>query len=475
MAFNSITFILFFAIVLGVDRAGWLSWGGKKLFLLCASYLFYASWNPPFVVLLWISTVVDFVAAQRIARADTRGRKRFWLIVSLGVNLGMLAAFKYGNFLLEIFGDVLGLFGLAWEGNTYSIIFPAGISFYTFQTLSYTLDVYKGKLKPDAKFLDFALFVTFFPQLVAGPIVRAADFLPQIIKEKRATANQLGWGLVLITIGIFIKVVLADGILANAVNMTYSGWESAGLVMSWVGTTAFSGQIYFDFAGYSLTAIGCALCLGLVLPDNFNFPYAAIGFSDFWRRWHISLSTWLRDYLYLPLGGNRAGVSRTYVNLMMTMLLGGLWHGASWRFVAWGGLHGLYLVLERLFKKAYPERRWMDHYWMQLLAALGTYVLVCFTWVFFRAQSFDAAFFMIKSMLGFHPHLTGNLVSNFVVLGVAVVVFSMLFFNWFLRHTSLEAEAKKMPWWSKAVVLSAMWYAIVLAPGERVAFIYFQF
>ena len=246
----------------------------------------------------------------------------------------MLGFFKYGGFLLANFRRGLALLGVDYVPPEMDIFLPIGISFYTFQTLSYTIDVYRGHTRPWPSFLDFAMFVTFFPQLVAGPIVRAAEFLPQCVTPKRANAHQLGWGASLLVLGIFEKVVLADGVMAPVVDTVYGSVREAGFFSAWVGTLAFGSQIFFDFAGYSTCAIGAGLSLGFVLPDNFRFPYAAVGISDFWTRWHISLSSWLRDYLYIPLGGNRQGLVRTQANLMVTMLLGGLWHGAAWRFVA---------------------------------------------------------------------------------------------------------------------------------------------
>jgi alginate O-acetyltransferase complex protein AlgI len=333
MVFNSLTFVVFFAVVLALHAMPF-AWRTKKFNLLIASYLFYAAWNPPFVVLLWLSTVIDWWMAALIHRSERVARRRALLAVSLLVNLGLLGYFKYGEFLLQNWQALLGSFGVAWTPPAWDIVLPVGISFYTFQTLSYTLDVYLRRAPPTRSLLDFSLFVTFFPQLVAGPIVRTGDLVPQFAQPRRATSTQFGYGLMLITLGLFEKVVLADGFLAPAVEGVYGMPTAPGALDAWIATLAFSGQIFCDFAGYSLIAIGTALCLGFHLPDNFRFPYAAIGFSDFWRRWHISLSTWLRDYLYIPLGGNRHGPTRTVGALMGTMLLGGLWHGASWTFVA---------------------------------------------------------------------------------------------------------------------------------------------
>ena len=292
MLFNSFTFLIFFAAVMVVSRS-MKSWTLRKSFLLLISYLFYAAWNPPFVILLWISTLADWHLARAIHTSDSLRRRRLYLWASLGINLGMLGYFKYANFFVNNLVALSQSLGLDWHPATMSIVLPVGISFYTFQTLSYTIDIYRRKATPWHCFLDYALYVTFFPQLVAGPIVRAVDFLPQCDEPKRASRKQFQWGLTLMIIGLFCKTAIADT-LAPIVESVYDFQTAHSFVDAWAGTLAFSVQIFCDFAGYSTIAIGAALCLGFILPDNFHFPYAAIGFSDFWRRWHLSLSTWLR-------------------------------------------------------------------------------------------------------------------------------------------------------------------------------------
>jgi D-alanyl-lipoteichoic acid acyltransferase DltB (MBOAT superfamily) len=357
-----------------------------------------------------------------------------------------------------------------------SIVLPLGISFYTFETISYLVDVYRQRIKPWKSFLDYALFLTFFPHLVAGPIVRAYDFLPQCIEPKRASRDQLGWGVCLLIVGLFEKVFLADGLLAPVVDRVYGAAHQAGFLDSWVGTFAFAGQIFFDFAGYSTCGIGAALCLGFVLCDNFRFPYAAVGFSEFWQRWHISLSTWLRDYLYIPLGGNRRGRVRTQLNLLTTMLLGGLWHGASWRFVAWGGLHGLYLVGERGLRWALGQVRAVPQpspVWVQAPLAMVTFLLVCITWVFFRAATFGDAFHLLGAMsipTAAHPLV------NFPDIATALgITLAMLVGHWALRNSSFEVVMGRTAWWARSAVLAGMCFCLLIAPGESRAFIYFQF
>ncbi|HUE77014.1 MAG TPA: MBOAT family O-acyltransferase [Longimicrobiales bacterium] len=473
MLFNSLTFVVFFGVVLAVHSAP-LPWRVRKTHLLVASYLFYAAWNPPFVVLLWFSTLVDWFVAKGIHRETRVGRRRALLALSVVVNLGLLGYFKYGGFLLENWSALMRTMGVEWQAPAWGIVLPVGISFYTFQTMAYSLDVYLRRSEPSDSFLDFALFVTFFPQLVAGPIVRPSHLVPQFAEPRRADRPMLLWGLGLMTLGMFEKIVIADGALAPAADAVFGAEEPLAMLDAWLGTLAFSGQIFSDFAGYSTTAIGAALCLGFSLPDNFRYPYAAIGFSDFWSRWHISLSTWLRDYLYIPLGGNRKGSGRTYVNLMTTMLLGGLWHGASWTFVVWGGLHGSYLAAERFLRERFGGWRGARTAGFGIAAAIVTYGLVNLTWVFFRAPDFATAWRMIRSMVGLAPG--GESVLPFVhVAQVTAVIGSMLVVHWWMRDRSVEEVAARAPAWLLAVVWAAMLFAIVITQGSGDAFIYFQF
>jgi alginate O-acetyltransferase complex protein AlgI len=471
MVFNSLTFIVFFATVLMLHRLP-LPWSIKKAQLLLASYLFYAAWNPPFVMLLWISTLTDWFAAKAMYRARKTALKRFFLVLSLVVNLGLLGYFKYGGFILQNFIWLMGELNIAFEPLKPDVVLPVGISFYTFQSLSYTLDVYRGKLEPWPSFLDFAMFVTFFPQLVAGPIVRAADFLPQCREPRSATDRQTAWGLCLLASGLFQKIILADGLLAPVGDRVYASAAQAGTLDAWIGTLAFSGQIFFDFNGYSSCAIGAALCLGFILPDNFRYPYGAVGFRDFWRRWHISLSTWLKDYLYISLGGNRKGHRRTLINLMLTMLIGGLWHGASWRFVIWGGLHGIYLVAERLVSERIGGREVFRKTGSRLGLALLTYALICITWVFFRAPDFGAAFEIFTDMFS---GASATLLSLRDVLVVALINVALFLGHFALGRSSMETVVQKMPWQLRAAVVSAILLTLALAPGDDRAFIYFQF
>jgi alginate O-acetyltransferase complex protein AlgI len=471
--FNSLTFVVFFVLVLALHSAP-LGWKTRKTNLLIASYLFYAAWNPPFVVLLWLSTVIDWHVAKRLFVEQRVSRRRLLLALSVVVNLGLLGYFKYGEFLLQNFVALAAMVGVSYQPPDWNIILPVGISFYTFQTMAYSLDVYLKRAEPSKSFLDFALFVTFFPQLVAGPIVRPTHLLPQFATPRRASGNQLRWGLALITIGLFQKIVVADGLLAPVVDEVYKAKDVLHPLDAWLGTLAFSGQIFADFAGYSTTAIGVALALGFGLPDNFRFPYAAIGFSDFWRRWHISLSSWLRDYLYIPLGGNRKGGLRTYANLMTTMLLGGLWHGASWTFVVWGGLHGVFLAAERWLVVRFGSQAIWKTLGAQIFLALLTYFLVNLTWVFFRAPDFESAWRLISTMLTFATDGKKVLPTSMVVQTVLTIGI-MLLIHWRMRERRLEQVVDRLPTWLVGLVWGFMLTLIIITQGGSDAFIYFQF
>ncbi len=495
MVFNSYIFVLFFGVLLLLHRLP-LPWNVKKLNLLMASYLFYAVWNPPFVLLLWLSTLVDYSIALVLGREENQSKRKLLLVVSLLVNLGMLGFFKYGGFLLDNFVTLLSVMGIAYQPAMPDIILPVGISFYTFQTLSYTLDVYRRNIAPEKSLLDFSLFVTFFPQLVAGPIVRPADLIPQFKQPHQATRKQLTQGLFLLTLGMFLKVGVADGLLADTADTVFGVPFPLHPLDAWMGVLAFSGQIFCDFAGYSTCAIGVALCLGFTLPDNFRYPYAAIGFSDFWRRWHITLSTWLRDYLYIPLGGNRKGNARTYLNLMITMLLGGLWHGASWTFVVWGALHGLYLGIERMIKDRFQNKNLatpnvvpagqkvamasivpsipMRKGLVQFIQALLTFLVVSITWVFFRAADFGTAMRLLLAMFGVIP-VKIPMLTTLAMIKVGVVTAALLGCHWVMRNTTLAKVITRIPWWILGLGWALMLILLVLTQKSSSSFIYFQF
>ncbi|HPH84011.1 MAG TPA: MBOAT family O-acyltransferase [Ferruginibacter sp.] len=493
MVFNSYTFIAFFIVVLILHSLPF-NWRTKKINLLLASYVFYAAWNPPFILLLWLSTVVDYFVGRSLYHQENKSKRRLLLIVSLIGNLGMLCFFKYGGFLLENFTQLVNLLGMDYHPAKPNIILPAGISFYTFTTLCYTIDMYKRKSEPVKSILDFSLFVTFFPHLVAGPIVRPPQLVPQFETPRQATRKQLLQGLFLLSLGLFMKVVLADSMLADSANMVFDAHDRVSMLDAWMGVLAFSGQIFFDFAGYSTCAIGVASCLGFILPENFLYPYAAIGFSDFWKRWHITLSSWLRDYLYIPLGGNRSGTVRTYINLMITMLLGGLWHGANWTFVVWGALHGFYLWVEKLIADVrkdparsitvtpmgdvgvlgpVPEILKKKNV-RNFILALLTFLLINVTWVFFRAPDFGSAWKLLSAM--FFPFKDAAvLLTTLSIIKVSVIVTGMIIFHWLMRNTRVLVVAEKLPWWLLGVIWSVLLLLLIWSQESSSSFIYFQF
>ena len=473
MQFNSLTFVVFFAVVVTLYYS-LTSWTARKTLLVAASYLFYAAWNPLFIVLLWISTIADWTIARRIGATSSRRRKRVPVTLSLSVNLGLLGYFKYGGFLLDNFVSLMGGLGIEFVPPAASIVLPIGISFYTFQTLSYTLDVYRGQMQPRYSLLDFSLFVSFFPQLVAGPIVRASQFLPQCVESRRATADSMGWGLTLLAFGLFAKVVLADSVLAPVADAVFGAPDTVGTFEAWLGVFAFSGQIFFDFSGYSTCAIGAAMCFGFALPDNFRSPYAAIGFSDFWRRWHISLSQWLRDYLYVSLGGNRRGEVRTLVNLIVTMFLGGLWHGASWMFVIWGLLHGLYLVVEHGARTLFSGIAAFGSRPARAVLGLLTFIIVSMTWGFFRAADMHSATTLLTTMTV--PTGMGSLVFAEQLPLILLVLLGLVGWHWVSRDSSLEPMFERLPIWARTLVISTVVVSIIYSGGGvQHAFIYFQF
>jgi D-alanyl-lipoteichoic acid acyltransferase DltB (MBOAT superfamily) len=476
MFFNSFIFFLYMAVVLPV--AYLLPRRAKVIHLLVASYVFYGYWDWRFCSLLAISTIVDYFVGRRLFATEEPRRRKRLLLVSVAVNLGILGFFKYFNFFVGSVEAVAAQFGLHVDSLHLNIILPVGISFYTFQTMSYTIDIYRRRLEPTDSFLDFALFVSFFPQLVAGPIERARNLLPQIARLTNPTRTQVSDGLVLITIGYFKKVLIGDttGRIVVQIFGQDHLYQSPELLLALL---LFSVQIYADFSGYSNIARGLAKLLGLELMVNFEQPYLAANITEFWRRWHISLSSWLKDYLYIALGGNRRGPKRTYVNLMLTMLLGGLWHGASWSFVVWGGLHGLYLAGHKFLL---GERRIADRFTyrgpVSLLRYLGcllaTNLLVLLTWLFFRAQTFGQAFYFLDQFVHWQgndllPRLTGiclTFLAAVLILDVAEYATRSHVYLYKLRSRPAVAG-----------VCTAMLLLVILymATAKPLPFVYFQF
>jgi alginate O-acetyltransferase complex protein AlgI len=468
MTFNSLFFLLTLVPLLGLyfvcprKRSTAL-----KLVVLLYSYFFYGMWNPKFLTLLVGSTVMDYWLARFMEQFPRHGKAL--VVLSLAANLGMLGFFKYCNFFLETFTSVLRYLGVGWQPPHVDVLLPVGISFYTFQTLSYTLDVYRQEIPARRSFLDVAFYVAFFPQLVAGPIVRASDFLPQIEKEVNITRAAIADGLFLVLCGLCLKMVMADNV-GEYVNAFFENWARNSVWENWAAALLFGVQIYGDFAGYSLVAIGLARIMGYEFLSNFKAPYGALGFSDFWRRWHISLSTWLRDYLYIPLGGNRLGRFRTYLNLMATMLLGGLWHGASMMFVLWGGMHGAYLCLER-FIRARLRASGRSIPWrlpVRLPARVLTYLAVSVTWIPFRAQTWAQCTGMLRGLvIGEKQVSTPVLLSGALALAVfgGHCACQQICIHDFLR---LRPQLRML-----AAV--AMMLLLYYCSGEATQFIYFQF
>src|SRR6202795_1713068 len=473
MLFNSLTVVVFVVVVVTLY---WSirSWQARKNLLVVASYIFYGAWNPPFAALLFTTTAMDFWLGRQMAKAKDQRSKRRWLVASVCMNLSMLGFFKYGNFLLQNFQWLVARVGIIYQPPHLDNLLPVGISFSTFHSLSYTLDIYRGVLQPTRSLRDFVLAVSFFPQLVAGPIVRAGDFLPQLVRPQPLRTGQFLWGLALMTLGLFEKIVLADTLLSGSADR---GFDYAGPLValdSWAGVIGFAGQKFFAFAGYSSCAIGAALTLRFHLKDNFRFPYAAIGFSDFWRRWHISLSTFLRDYLYIPLGGNQVRPVRAAINLVIVMFLGGLWHGAAWTFVVWGLLHGSYLVIERVTRVFFEHRTWANQLPVRVLAGFATYAAACIAWVFFRASDFTIASRMLGGMFGQHPH-GDAILSTRELLQIGSVTAGLIAMHWVMRDNTFETAVMRLPPWTVAAIGSAMVCAIIVTQGSSNAFIYFQF
>lgn len=473
MTFNSLNYVVFFAVVFLLYQIP-KSWRAQKLLLLGASYLFYSAWNPPFVFLLMISTLVDWFSARWIYAAQTDRRRRALLWLSLAANLGFLGYFKYGAFVLHNFVRLVHALGYVDYSPAFpSIVFPVGISFYTFMSLSYTLDVYLRRMRPWHSFLDYCLYVSFFPHLVAGPIVRAGVLLPQFVERRHGNARQVAWGVALIVVGLYEKAVLSDALLAPVTDHIYAQAPQAGTVAAWLGVMSFAVQVFFDFSGYSTIAIGSALCLGFALSDNFRFPFAAIGMQDFWRRWHMTLAAWFRDYVYIPLGGNRVSRPRWYLNFMVVFLLTGFWHGAAWKLIVWGGLQGAFIVCEDLVRRRWGSARWAAARPMRVVLAVATFILFAFSLILFRSPSWGDSWHILRALTIYGP---GSItLSTAEIATVCVLTVGILTVHWLLRDTTLEDAARRTPAWMRAALLTFMLVSLCLVSGESHAFYYFQF
>ncbi len=474
MNFATRAFFLFLLVVLLVYHS-LRQRQHKYLFLLLASWFFYASWNPWFIGVLLVPTLIDYTAGLLIEQATTLPRKRLWLTLSIVGNLGLLGVFKYTGFLVDNGLSLIRCLGGQVPSWTVELILPLGISFHTFQGISYTIDVYRGKIRAVPRFVDFALFVAFFPQLVAGPIVRAVEFLPQMTEPPPVSGTQVIEGLHWFVLGLFKKVLIADR-LAEFMDPIFQQPELYDAATLRWAILAWAARIYCDFSGYSDLAVGCAKWFGFELPLNFNFPYLSESITEFWKRWHISLSTWMRDYLYISLGGSRQGVLRTCANLLATMTLCGLWHGASWNYVLWGFYNGVLLVVHRLYDHALegvPQSTVVRrHLVYRLFAWACTFTLVATGLIVVRAQTWNGCWLMEKALLGLGTSEGLRMVPLWVPLLIGLVVVGHL-------YSGLKNVRCQLLLWPEfpraAVYVMALALIVVFGPGSTKAFIYFQF
>jgi len=472
MSFVSMAFLLLFVCTYVLSRLC-KTREQKHVVLLIASYVFYAYWDARFLLLLILQTYISYLLAKKMEQASTRQQAKRFMLLGVSISLAILGFFKYFNFFVESFAQLFGIQNL----GTLNIILPVGISFYTFQALSYLIDVYRGRLKACERFLNISLYISFFPQLVAGPIVRASDFLPQLDEDRPMNRENLVQGLEIFLFGLIKKVVIADR-LAVCVDAVFASPASYSGLSLFLAVVAYSIQIYCDFSGYSDMAIGAAKTFGYDLCKNFDMPYLSKNPTEFWQRWHISLSSWLRDYLYIPLGGNRKGKTRTKINLMLTMLLGGLWHGANWQMVLWGALHGGALVVHKTFRElsdrngVHIENKRLKTA-VSVVSVIGMYLFTCLCWVFFRAQSFPDAITILTRICTGASGIEYIYVFTFLfaaVIGVATVIGSLR--NHGHGFYPLLDFSK---FWSKVLLIFVILLTLMFFYAGDTAFIYFQF
>lgn len=474
MLFNTFEFAVFLVVVLGLYYC--LARKAQNVGLLIASYAFYGFWDWRFCALLLGSTVVDYTVARLMAAMPKR--KKPLLMVSLAVNLGVLGFFKYFDFFVDSAVAMLTSLGLESNPVLLGVLLPVGISFYTFQTLSYTIDVYRGKTTPERDPVTFGLYVSYFPQLVAGPIERSTRLLPQLQNPRTVDGEKFSSGCLLILIGLFKKIAIADSV-APMVDEAFGSAGTASGAFLLIGVLLFALQIYGDFSGYTDIARGVSRLLGIELCVNFRQPYFASSITEFWRRWHISLSTWLRDYLYIPLGGSRRGRFNTYRNLMLTMLLGGLWHGAAWTFVVWGALHGLYLCAHKLWLRGeepayYDPFASLGSFCKRLFFTACTFALVTLAWVYFRADGLAQANGIVWSILTLRDGTGYVGMSGLMML--AMYVGLMLLVDWPQARSGRQEAMLSWPWPVRGGVAGAMVVVLfLLRPAHDTPFIYFQF
>ena len=476
LIFSSGLFLFLFAGFLLVYSAVRRATLARIVYVILFSLYFYYKSSGIYFLLLVFAATSDFLIAQAIARSKGRTARRWLVALSVAVNLGMLGYFKYTNFLIDIANQLFGQGFLQFQ----NIFLPVGISFFVFQSMSYTIDVYRGQLQPLRNWLDYLFYLSFFPQLVAGPIVRARDFIPQIRREPFVSREMFGTGVFLILTGLFKKAIISDYISLNFVDrifdepLLYSGFECL------MGIYGYALQIYCDFSGYSDMAIGIALLLGFRFPKNFDAPYKSATITEFWRRWHISLSTWLRDYLYISLGGNRKGRIRTYGNLLLTMLLGGLWHGAAVRFILWGGLHGAALALHKLWMAVVPGAKATGdqmHWWSRAAGIFFTFNLVCLGWLMFRAESMQTVSLMLHQIFeNFNAAMIPQVVTGYAAVFALIAAGYILH----LLPSAVDAVAQRIvvhaPLVLQVLMAAAMiWCVMQIKSSDIQPFIYFQF
>jgi len=479
MLFNSLEFLVFFPIVVALYFA--IPHRFRWILLLIASYYFYMCWNYKFIVLIVVSTVVDYFSGILLHRTDRKGLRKLLLLASLITNLGLLFFFKYFNFFADSVNAAFDRFNMLSDIPTFNILLPVGISFYTFQTLSYTIDIYKRKQTPEYHFGRFALFVSFFPQLVAGPIERSVNLLPQFRREYNFDYERVKNGILLMGWGFFKKIVIADR-LAEYVNVVYNSPTEYSGLPNIIATFFFSFQIYCDFSGYSDIAIGAALIMGYRLMTNFRRPYFSMNIREFWSRWHISLSTWFRDYVYISLGGNRVVKWRWYYNLFITFLVSGLWHGANWTFVIWGAIHGFYLVFaiwtskfRNNVNKAIGITKTPALF--SLVQVIITFILVYTSWIFFRANDVGEAIYILKNHFVFDSEQALNLFRikadfylSFIGIGVLVAI------DFMEEKYKLSTKLSELPRSAKwALLIVFVFTILVFAVWNETDFLYFQF
>ncbi len=489
MLFNSLDFAIFFPIVFILYWIVSKNLLLRNLLIIIASYTFYGWWDWRFLFLIFISTIVDFFVGQKIYKEQHPLKRKRLLLISLLVNIGFLIYFKYTNFFIETFVDSFRFFGKELETSTLNIILPVGISFYTFQTLSYTIDIYRNQLKPTKDFFAFTAFVSFFPQLVAGPIERASHLLPQFYKTYKFNYNLVKSGLLLIAFGLFKKMVIADraALMVNEVYNNPGNYQGIEII---VATILFAFQIYCDFSGYSDIAIGLGRTMGFDLMKNFDSPYFSKSITEFWRRWHISLSTWFRDYVYIPLGGSRNGQYKTYFNLFLVFLISGLWHGAAITFVIWGAIHGIIIVFEKAtyrFKKSFYKLLGLQkkNFANNLFFIIITFTIVDFAWLFFRANSFTDASLIINNMFtnnlyeifGDNLYLIGFKENEFTALIISI--FALITFEVIHRRVNivswLNNQSFILRWCTYMCIAFAITIFGVYGDEKVSEFIYFQF